>query len=88
MRRTTRWLLLIVVGGGLLFGTLSLNWLLGRPDRIAAAKARDDLIDVYDQILRYEVDKGKLPPNLGFLVPHYVQQEQLPERYLNGLWHE
>ena len=53
------------------------NHVKGRPDRIAAAEARDELNSVFNEILRYESDHGKLPGTLGELVPRYVQQEQV-----------
>jgi PA14 domain-containing protein len=61
----------------LFFILVGINHLLGRSDRIAWEQRKDDLLSVYDQLLRYEHENLELPKNLDELVPEYLRQEQL-----------
>lgn len=51
--------------------------LLGHADRVASAKALEDLVSVRDQLLRYESERGALPETLGELVPAYLRADEL-----------
>lgn len=55
----------------------AVHHLLGRADRVASAKAQEDLVSVRDQLLRYESDHGALPGTLGELVPAYLRADEL-----------
>jgi len=60
-------------------GFFSLNFYLGRPDRIAEGKRRDKMIFIADQLRRFESEHGALPNTLQELVPTYVLQEDLED---------
>ncbi|MBN1809318.1 MAG: hypothetical protein JW909_09650 [Planctomycetes bacterium] len=71
---------IVLLAAALVFiagGVYPVHWLLGRPDRIAAAKARDDMYRVRDQVLRYESETGSLPVSLRDLVPLRLRLDQI-----------
>ena len=54
-----------------------LDHLLGREDRMEAARRQAALIEVRDQVLRYELEYGSPPKSLGVLVPGYLRRNQI-----------
>lgn len=54
-----------------------LDRVLTRDDRIRFAERKNNLVSVYDEILRYEHENLELPPALSDLVPEYLREEQL-----------
>ncbi|MFH1709076.1 MAG: hypothetical protein ABIF71_14320 [Planctomycetota bacterium] len=77
MTRRTRFLLLVLIAAGAALGFVALNWKLGRPDRVRAARNRDRMVLVRDQVLRYEAEHARLPASLDELVPAYVRGDEL-----------
>jgi hypothetical protein len=71
--------ILVVIGAlvVLVAGAYCLDRLLAHPDRVAAAKRRDVMITVRDQVLRYQFEHGSLPRTLGELVPNYLRVDQI-----------
>ena len=56
----------------ILAGGMLLDHLLGREDRMEAARRQAALIEVRDQVLRYELEYGSPPKSLGVLMPGYL----------------
>ena len=60
-----------------LLGVFGIDRLLSRRGRIAYDARRDELVSVYDEVLRYECDNLELPETLSLLVPVYMRAELL-----------
>jgi len=78
--RNSRKLILILLPAALVLtaGAAYLDHVLSRDDRIAATAAVDlDMVNVRDQILRFENENWRLPRTLDELVPHYVRKDQI-----------
>ena len=60
-----------------LLAGLCLDRVLTRGDRIRFAQRKNNLISVYDEILRYEYENLELPAALSDLVPEYLREEQI-----------
>ncbi len=61
----------------LVAGAFLLDHRLSRADRVGATARRDAMIEVRDQILRYQAEHGVLPRSLDEVVPLYVRLDQI-----------
>ena len=68
---------LVVALPVLLFAGICLDRVLTRAGRIHFAQQQNNLVSVYDQILRYEYENLALPRALSDLVPEYLRDEQI-----------
>ena len=75
--RRLRWTLGLGLICALCAGLAVTDHVLGRADRVEAAKRLVELDGVRDQILRFELEQGVLPRSLADLVPGYLRLDQL-----------
>ena len=75
--RARGWLsgLLLLLAG--LSGAIVLDRLLSHRDRALYAHRQNEMLSVYDQVLRYEHENLELPAQLDDLAPAYLQPAQL-----------
>lgn len=60
-----------------LVGAFGLDHVLSRPDRKLYAHRKNEMLSVYDQVLRYELENLELPRTLDELAPNYLRQDQI-----------
>ncbi len=58
-------------------GLVAADRILARSDRIAAAARANEMLSVRDQLLRFEMEHGRLPASLEELVSPYVREDQI-----------
>ena len=78
--RRTRLLILVILASSAVFIFLAAAHLrLARANREAEGRSLTALFSVRDQVLRYEVEHGRLPETLDDLVPRYLRIDQIRE---------